>query len=77
MSDNDDRLSQVTPRSTYVIECWYAPLRTDHTGTANWIIGPFTEREAREVASTLTCVHAVTPIRTQPPDWALGERTPS
>ena len=67
-----DRLAKVTPRSTYIIECWYVPFEAEHEGASNWLIGPFTEREAREVARTLTCAHAVTPIRTQPPDWATG-----
>jgi len=77
-----DRLGRVAPRVTYVILCWsgevwakdaeYGDVRT----APNAILGPYTEREARQVAGTLTCECEVTMVSTSPPFWATAGVSP-
>jgi hypothetical protein len=80
--DRLDRLARVAPRVTYVILCWegetwakdeeYADVKV----APGAILGPYTEREARATAATLTCECEVTMVSTSPPLWATQGVSP-
>ena len=65
-----DRLARVAPRVTYVILCW--DVGRGEGDRPDAILGPYTEREARQVAGTLSCECEVTMVSTSPPFWATA-----
>ena len=70
--DVSQRLARVAPRITYVILCWEHPHNEAYypgDEKPDAILGPFTEREARAMADTLTCECEVTMVSTSPPFW--------
>jgi hypothetical protein len=54
--------------STYIISLW----GDRNSERPNYMLGPYTKREAEHVAKNLTCPWAIRQISTVVPEWALS-----